>query len=175
MEEHHIIQSELIGIVPQNFISLESVKSYLRVEHNNDNKILQLFISAGLESCENFTGLSLLSRKVKDAVLNRFSRTLMLLCRPVKSILEVHIAGEPYSVDEIILNKSEGMVILPKVSFNRQVEIMYMSGYEKVEFIPQSLIQGILMHIAEMYDSGSLKSINQDLEKLYKPYVRYKL
>ena len=112
---------------------------------------------------------------MKDGVFNRFSRTLILSRRPVESILEVHIGGVSYSVEEIILNKSEGRVILPKSSYNRQVEIIYMSGYEKAAFIPQSLIQGILMHIAEMYDAGSVKSINQDLEKLYKPYVRYKL
>lgn len=171
----NIVQSELIEILPQNFISIEYVKSYLRVDHNEDDQILKLFILAGLESCENFTGLSLLSRKVTDELLNQFSRTFVMTYRPVQTILEVNIAGFPYPVEEIVLHKTDGRIILPKSSYNRPVAITYISGYEKSVLIPQSIIQGILIHIAEMYDSGSLKSINQDLEKLYKPYVRYKL
>ena len=63
-------------------------------------------------------------------------------------------------------------IVPPKINNNPPKKD---EAFKDNNFIPKSLLQGILIHIGEMYDKGTFKGISEDLQKLYQPYKKVRI
>ena len=168
---------EIQHINKQNLINLQDTKKYLRVSHDEDDIFIEQIIDSAIESCENYCGFKIISREIKITICNFYDDKVMLPLSPLKNIKEIKSSkgNQSFDISDYTLNKKDGVIIFDKIIRPKLLEIIFEVGFEDFNLIPKSLIQGIMMHISQIYDSGSYQNISKDLEKLYNPYRKIRI
>jgi uncharacterized phiE125 gp8 family phage protein len=140
-------------------LSISNVKSYLRVEHNEDDWSINLSIKAATSLVEHEIGRSLLTKVWKKQC--RAICPHQGICHvtlPYPPLLEVISVGEIIGSDVRPIKRYvvEWERIVPSVaisSVHNIVEIIYKSGYGDLPSnIPEAIKQSILLIVAEMYE-----------------------
>lgn len=156
---------------------IEEVKNYLRISHDYDDQLIANLIKSAIDSAELFTGLSLNIREIICKI--------DALCRPIRlkylPILEIEeILQTTYNRKKNIIDcfghiSSNNFDIHFANDFRGEdIEIKYKSGYR--EAIPRAVCQGILMHIASMYEhTEDGENLNAQIKDLYSPYRMMKI
>ena len=171
-------------------LTLANVKEFLRVDHNDDDITLAIFITAARELCESFTRLALMpttfeeyfdefptySGDYKDEI--RLSRSPVTAVTYVKYIdgneTTITANANDYKVDLI----SKPARISPDAGWFGTYEtinavfIRYVAGYANAASVPAALKQGMLLVIADMYENrtDSVKRLPTASEYLWNPY-----
>jgi uncharacterized phiE125 gp8 family phage protein len=169
---------EILEIYEQNFIKTFDLKTYMRIIHNEDDNIIKQITNSAIESCENYCGINLIPKKIKFSISNFNKDKVYLPLVPLSSLVELKVPSkdeELFDVEGLDLNHKEGIISFNENIQCKKLSITYMTGFEKPDLIPSSLIQGIMMHVAQIYDSGSSQAISIDLEKLYKSYRKIRI
>lgn len=156
----------------QNIITLENVKNYTRISGNNDDILLESMINSAIQIAENFIKISLVKKQVALEVDNMLNVKLPLT--PVIRIITI-------TVDDVAINLSNFLMdretlILPKYVEGKKLKIIYEGGYPDASLVPAPIIEGILLHIANMYDARGGGSLQLDgIFALYQPYRKMSL
>jgi len=142
-------------------ISLAQVKSYLGVEHSDDDQMLSDAIDLVARAVSDYTGLKLESESLIEfydgGVLN-----LVLSARPVATVTEVaDMAGDtPSILDSSEYDISEGAGLLFRLDGGRWSDgrkrwrVTYSAGFDEVTLVtPASLSLAMLTWIADIYAS----------------------
>ena len=158
MSENYETYSEIL--------TLDVIKSHLRIFNNNDDEMLKLYSLSAIEYFQEYTGIKLLNEIIQERIIASHKRKIILLHKPIKKLLKLNIKNFYNAIEKIQLNKKEGEIILPRSFENQEINIEYITGYENKELIPKSIIQGILIHISAMYDEGNINNIVNDLKIL---------
>ncbi len=152
---------------PQEIISLESVKNYMRIMHDNDDSLILDIIESAISATEDFIKYSLTQKIVEAITYN--CKVIVLPILPVFKILEVKADDKIVQEGDFSLGKNS--VILDKFPKIQKLVVSYIAGYEIPTKIPASIKQGIFIHISSIYDNrGNPDSFNDRIFDIYKPY-----
>jgi len=173
------IYYEVTEIFEQDFILLEDIKNYLKVSSNEDDRLIKQLTDTAIESCENYSGLKILPRKIRYIINNFKGNQVHLGDFPIKEITDIKIISETKKIEissELFeVDKGEGTILFKENQSSDQIIINYVTGFADNKLIPKSIMQGILIHIAGMYDAGTYQTISGDLKNLYQPYKRVRI
>lgn len=160
---------KIIESRPQEIVSLEMVKNYVRIAHDNDDAMLNDMIEASISYAENFIKSSLTIKIIETVSYN--CKVILLPIFPVVKILEVK--ADDKVIDDQGFSLAKHSVILNEAYKIQKSVVIYIAGFEKPSQIPTSIKQGILIHVSQMYDNrGNPAAFSDSINDIYKPYRR---
>lgn len=170
---------------PENTIlTLEEIKTYLRIEHSEEDELLLNLAHSVIGSCEKYLGKSLTQRQYRAKYRTKYP-TFRLLYAPIQQVDMVQlwctadlgetlVEGKDYtlSTDYTELHCQKAL------SDQWIMDVTYTTGVrgKAILQVPDELRQGMLMHLAVSYENreGYFKIPEASLA-LYYPYRRVRL
>lgn len=144
-------------------VTLSEVKTFLKVEHSDDDGLLSNLISAARVDAENFLSRSLITQGWRMSFDSYIPYELLLAMTPVQSISSVKAIDKQgteatISAATYHLGADNRKVIFDIAVCSYKIEIDYVAGYgDAAADVPSPIRQGILNHIAYMYEHRGLK------------------
>lgn len=157
--------SVLVAAPATEPVSLSEAKAHLRVEHNADDTLITALIITARQAAEDYTGRALITQTWR-LWLNSAPVSLVTLPRaPLAAITSVSLfdAIDNESIIDSALyfadtSRAPGQLVLrdntvltPGRTVNG-IKIDYTCGYGNAAAVPAPLKQGILVHIAALYE-----------------------
>ncbi len=172
---------ELYPEKTEELISLGQLKSYLKIDFEEQDHFLNEVIATTRQYAEKFLSVNLTKKRYKQVSLGDNQRNICLIKSPVNSIKsvvildlggkKVNLKSSEYEFDgfnNILIHKSD--------IFYKSVEVEYIVGYDNINLVPSPIKTGMMIHAASIYDRGDLgDSIPQSTLNLYQPYRRISL
>ena len=158
-----------------NFITLKQVKQYLRVDDDLDNELIEEMIKVALTHAEIYIGRNLKESTWQLSVYDQLPSRINLMYGPVSKLLKFKLYkpnGEMiYLTDyHYILNQFAEFIDMRVDISMQKCEIIYNTGYDLLT-LPSPIKQGMLEHIAKLYDlRGSEKGLPLSAKSLYQAY-----
>lgn len=169
MESHY--SYKILGRSGQELINIEDIKKYLRISNSEDDNILTLMIESAIQYAENFMKISLVNKDIEVNVTN--SNKAYLPFTPVAKITSIIIEDEEANIEDAFIEGN--FLIMPHISCTK-LKLQYIAGYEDIESIPAPIIQGIMVHIASMYDGRGEDLVPHiNVLQMYQPYRKIKI
>lgn len=164
-------------------VTLAEAKLYLRVDNTNEDTLITDLITAARMLAESWLGRSLISQTWKIAFDTAIPFQLGLPMGPVVSVASVVIVNQDSStvtVDSSTywLNAAKNALVLNSALSGFRIEITYNTGYGDATAVPKPVKQGLLAHIASMYDARgdtSDATLPEQVMGLYGPYREVRL
>ena len=155
------------------FWNLQEVKSYLRISYDYDDELIQNLIKTSVEFAEDFTGTNLYSKKICVNIKNVES-SVELKYPNIVAINSVYLIlnnkKEQITDKYGYFQKKVNKLHLNEQYINREIEVEYLSGYTNNQ-IPQAIKQGLLIHVALMYENSEHDICRMsNIKDLYLPY-----
>ncbi len=171
---------ERVRSSPEEPLTLTETKNYLRIpdtEKGDDNLVWQL-VKAVRESAEAYLKTSIMDQIWRLAYHTYAPRTVKLLMGPVQRIDSVYVSGRYAGSTTLItpdlyyLNAGKNKLIFHAYIIGHRIQISYVTGYgEHHSDVPDSIRQGLLSHIADIYEGRSGANIIPGRsQELYNPY-----
>lgn len=181
---------DIVTAAAEEPITLAEAKNFLRVDHSDDDDLINALITASRQMCEQYTRRILVSTTI-DEYFDKFphnswdnlSNLIYLSRGPVASITsvkyvdeigsEVTLSSDQYVTDLISeparVQSTAGWFAAAGVV--NQVIVRYVVGTAK-SAIEKPLIQGMMLVISELYDNraNSVKRLPTASEYLWNPY-----
>ncbi|WP_341756695.1 MULTISPECIES: head-tail connector protein [unclassified Candidatus Tisiphia] len=170
----------IIELIPQTIWSLAEVKNYMRIEGNYDDELISGLIDAAITAAENFTKLTIITRRVEFVCNIKNQQNFQLKYQPIKKLVKITLTNSSELIelqsDQYYLDQDRSLLCLNKKLENYRLIVEYIIGYDKIN-IPASIKYGILMHIAEMYDRErqNATSLSTEIKNLYLAYRQFKI
>lgn len=138
-------------------LTLAETKLYLRVDGNEEDALINDLISASRQHAEQYLRRSLMTQGWKLAVNEECPEVLVLPMGPVQSVTSVSIFDTNGIETALVssryrLNAAQNALLFDGQVTGHRVEIRYQTGYGGASDIPKPLKQGMLQHIAELYE-----------------------
>ena len=140
-------------------VTLAEAKLYMRVDNTDDDALITDLITAARTTCEHWLRKSLINQTWKIAFDWAIPGNVYLPMGPVASITSVVLFnqdGTSVTVDPTTywLNAAQNALTMYARLAAFRIEITYNTGYGSAAAnVPRPIKQGILSHIAYMYDS----------------------
>ena len=153
--------------------TLDELKNYLRVSSDYDDQLIINLSKTAIVAAENSIGISLLSKRIIANIL--CSKNIQKLLYPkIKEIISVHVVTQGEKTDITnsygFLEQTTNQLFLNAEHKNKNIAVEYVSSYGNKE-IPYPIKQGLLMHVALMYElSENNLPISAQIKDLYLPY-----
>lgn len=132
---------EQLGNAP---VSVDEAKAHCRIDNPHEDGLIAHYIDAAVDYAEEFTRRSIVRKKL--LLVMPFEPSLCLPRPPMLDVMDVTLNGAPiaYQLDFDI----------GRLQFCRpatgELKIIFEAGY--TNNIPSSIKQGILAHVAQMYE-----------------------
>lgn len=157
-------------------VSVAEAKAHLRVTGTDDDVYISSLITAARQYAENFLGRALVTQTIAQK-LDDFpsSRSIILVRPPLQSVtsvsyLDIDGNSQVFSSSNYIVNTSStpGRVTLDVAkswptgvkNIPEAVTVTFVAGYGAAGAVPEQIRQGLLMHIADLYEvRGSIKFV----------------
>ncbi len=175
-------------------VTLEAVKLFLRLDHDDEDSFLLDLIRSAREQLETLCGTSLIERSRRLTLTPPLSRCLTLNVSPVSALtgLTLHLQNgeeESLSLDQLSINlranpatvslKTLGLWGWHKRQDIAAITVDVISGYgPDIDDIPMPLRQALLLLIGQGYEHRSgrdMPSITLMVDALIMPYRSLKL
>ena len=164
-------------------LTLAEAKLYLRIDRHHEDTLLSDLIVAVRMIAESWMRCSLISQSWKLAYDGAIAESIWLPMGPVNSIISVVIVNQDTTTQTIDpstywLNAAQNAMVMlgPLIGF--RIEITYNTGYGDAATIPRPIKQGLLTHLAAMYDSrgetGEM-ALPEQTVALYMPFREVRL
>lgn len=173
------MQVQRINLSPVPLVSLDKLKSYMRIDHNAEDELIKDLQFAAYDWVEQFTNRSLLTTewKFKTTPLKAGSEVRHAL--PFPNLLEItkvshilsnikHEETKAYSIDF-----RHGVEYLCAISKGVPIEIVYSAGFgPSARFVPEAFHQAIKILVALWYEEreGLGCGIPATVERILRPY-----
>lgn len=164
--------------------TLTEAKLYLRVDNTNEDTLISDLIVAARMVAESWLKRSLINQSWKLAFDYGIPDCVWLPMGPVNAITSVVIVNRDTTTVTIDpstywLNAAQNALMLDSMQIGFRIEITYSTGYGASETnVPTPIKQGMLAHIATMYDSrgetGEVALPEQSVA-LYMPFREVRL
>lgn len=156
-------------------LTLAEAKLYLRVDAADEDTLIASMITAARRAAEQYLRRTLVSRQWKLAYDTDIPPELRLPMGPVTGIVRVTKVAEDASTEDVdaslyALNAARTALCFDQVISAHRVEIVYQAGYGAAAAVPASIKQGMLAHLAELYDGRSLATLPESAASLYYPH-----
>lgn len=172
-------------------VTLEDVKTHLRLDHETEDELLNSLIVTAREYLEQQTQLALMTQTWRLCLDNwPLDKCIKLYKSPVQSIDQIEQfdasgTGTLISTSEMLLdsNAHPARLYINAQSAPLQVingiEITFTAGFQSASEVPDMLKRALLIHIANMYEFRGVVSANmqpaavpQGYLALISPWVR---
>lgn len=167
------IKQETLGKL--NIFTLNLVKSYLKIDDDNDDELLIELINAAVEYAENFVNIQINPVRVSLEYTNIFKDNIVLPHSQILNIENVAIEtyGEFKSLEPKYYKLIGKTVSFKFPIYTEKMQITYTTGFRSDQHIPHLLKQGILAHIKAMYyhEPNGLDKVHN----YYIPFIQFKL
>lgn len=147
-------------------VSLQKIKTHLRIDHSEDDTHLKLLIGAATTLVEQEIGQSLLTKIWKKHTTTEITKEgLGRISLPYPPLIQVISVGEILGGTKVkpirryIVEWEHTIPTLLVASGAKKFEVVYQAGFgEKPSSIPTPLRQAILMLVADMYEKRMTES-----------------
>ncbi|MGN7619213.1 MAG: head-tail connector protein [Ehrlichia sp.] len=163
-------------------ISLSEVKSFLRVNNNKDDELINNLITMASEYAQWYIEKSLMKQTWQISCSRYIPGKIQLLFNPIIKVNHVKIinmTGQETIVDPKYYHVDTE---LSYISFYNQtnvnrIEILYEAGHINNSLIPAQIKHGILYHVAISYKNRESENINNltFIKSIYSPFRELKL
>jgi uncharacterized phiE125 gp8 family phage protein len=138
-------------------LTLEETKLYLRVTDDAEDVQINDLIIAARMMAEQWLKRSLISQSWKIAYDDYLPECTKLPMGPVTAVTSVTIINKDASTQTLAsnlyyLNAAQNMLVFQSDVIGFRVEVVYATGYGDALAVPRPIKQGMLAHIASMYD-----------------------
>lgn len=161
-------------------LTLREVKHYLRITNDDEDDFISSLIVNAYDAAEQFLCMSLSTKTWKLSIENINKDKILLPMGPVSSIIEVSTFDSNGNSSTIpssnyYINASKDTAVFKQFYLSCKMEIRYISGYTQIsEYFPANIKQGILYHIAAMFDIRSnSEALPTNSINLYKSFRKY--
>ncbi len=153
--------------------TLAEIKNYLRVTHDYDDQLIFNLYQTAIIAAENLLGVSI-NVKIITALVDKAAKFIKLRHTKIIEIKSVNILDDKGKLDITnsygSFDSNVNQLQINEKYINRNLEIEYVSSFYNNEILPP-IKQGILMHIALMYEySDHNAQITAQIKDLYLPY-----
>jgi len=164
-------------------LTLAEAKLYLRIDHTHEDTLLTDLIVAVRMIAENWLRRSLLAQSWKLAYDGGVPECVGLPMGPVSAITGVIIVNRDSTTQALDsstywLNAAQNAIVFNSMTIGFRIEITYSTGYGTASDIPRPIKQGLLAHLAAMYDSrgetGEV-ALPEQAVALYMPFREVRL
>ena len=163
-------------------LSLAQVKLFLRIEHDDEDTLIALFITAAREAAEDVLGRSLITQSQRLYVPCPTSTLIALPRGPVQSIQTVAAEDDEGTLttidsDTYRLHAGRGLLQLDTVANASTLVVTYVTGFgDDADDVPSIIRQGLLNHVAAFYDTRETQKPMPELVRaFYQPYREVRL
>lgn len=138
-------------------LSLAEAKLYLRVDHDAEDLLINDLIVSSRMTAEDWLKRSLITQSWKLAYDACLPECVALPMGPVNSVTSVTVVNRDNTTQEIdsdtyYLNAAKDTLIFDSAVIGFRIEIVYSTGFGAGPAVPRPIKQGMLAHIASMYD-----------------------
>lgn len=158
-------------------VSLEEVKTYLRIDGESENSLITSMIKAAREAAEKYMRISINNQKWKLSFDESTPEEAALPYGPVNAVDSVKVFDDSetettFSTNNYYLSAGNSSIIFKQIPSGRRVEVIYSTGIAAdAASVPVLIKQGILTHIALMFERNSIiPEINTAAKSLYNFY-----
>lgn len=163
-------------------LTLSEVKTFLRIDHSNEDTLLNGLIAAVRQCAEAFMRKSILSQTWLLALDDAATSVTPLPMGPVQSITSV-IAVNESEVGTTInsstyhLTAAKDAVCFESTPISHRVEIRYIAGFgNAASDVPAAIRHGMLQHVAILYHHRETAGDLPDATRaLYAPYAELRV
>ncbi len=142
-------------------ITLSEAKLFLRVDDTIEDTLISNLIATARKAAETYTRRSLITQSWKISYDDYAPSKIRLFNCPVQSITSVaSIARDSnqtvLAASKYYLNAGKDRLIIDTALISHRVEIIYVTGYgNSASDIPENIRQGMLSHIARLFEKRS--------------------
>lgn len=163
---------------PAEPVTLDEVKLYLRIDGADEDNLLSSFIKAARINAESYLRRSLITQTLRMKFPYAICEREALWRAPVQQISSVtayDIDDNSTLIDPSRYRLEDGRDIYSVTEiFAHKLEVEYIAGYgDNPPDVPEPLRQGLLAHIANIYERREMAVIPQTAVSLYNPYRVY--
>lgn len=164
---------QLVSAPASEAITLSEAKSYLRVDSSDEDTLITDMIVVAREFAERYLQRSLITQSWQMAYDDFAPAQINLLRGPVQSITSVKLIARDATETTVdsstyYLNAGKNKLILDVAPVAHRVEVIYVAGYGAAVDVPEVIKQGILEHIAQMYENrGEVTALPVSARSLY--------
>jgi uncharacterized phiE125 gp8 family phage protein len=158
-------------------VTYAEAKLFLRLNNDDEQTYVESAIKAAREAAENYTRRSFITRTLEMTVPGWVSTDVYLPHGPISAITEVK-TKEQDGTEAVIgatvyyLSADREYICFETVLASHKIIITYTAGYgASAANIPAAIKQGILSHVANMYDIRTDLALPKISESLYSPFV----
>jgi uncharacterized phiE125 gp8 family phage protein len=159
-------------------LTLSETKLYLRVDHPDEDSFIADLVTSARMVAEHWMKRSLITQTWKLAYDDYIDDDVYLPMGPVASVSHITVvnrdeSSELVDPDLYSLNAARNMIRPESTLLGYRIEITYVAGYGNASNVPRPIKQGMLNHIAHMYDNrkGEYDTTIPDLSaRLYMPF-----
>ena len=162
-------------------ITLSEAKLYLRVDGSGEDTLIASMITAARMAAEHYLRRSLITQSRRISYDNYAPACIELVFGPVQSVSSVKLItriGAETVIDSNYYHLTAGneKLLMDSALMADRVEVTYSAGYGNAAAVPEAIKQGILAHLAVIYeDRGSGAVLPGVAQALYQPYRRMKI
>jgi hypothetical protein len=145
----------------QEILTLEEVKTYLRISSDQEDDFLKIIMRAARAHVESLTGRALLKQQWVLGIKPPYPEGSPLVKREGKR-LEISLPWPPLlEVEEVKMDGKtiaheveENRVLLSSLFWDKEISIIYWAGYgETADVLPPDLKMAVLMATRFFYDN----------------------
>jgi uncharacterized phiE125 gp8 family phage protein len=162
---------KILSVIGQNIVTLQDIKKYLRLNYDDEDDILKDYILASIEFAEKFINIAL---QVKLIELNFDPSPRVEF--PILPLINVEKVTMRQSDVEIELNNSwsisdDGRHLILEQNCSSKYKVIYKAGFAEAKLVPSAIRQGIICHVAQMYDKQIISNdFMVEIHQFYKPF-----
>lgn len=163
-------------------LTLADTKLFLRVDGNSEDALITDMIVAARMEAEQFLRRALITQTWKLAFDEYMDEQVQLPVTPVIAITSIHAfdrtgASQLIDSDVYYLSATKDVLTTDTVIFSHRVEVLFSAGYGAASDVPAPIKQGMLHHIAGMYDARGIDSMAMPeiTQRLYMPFREVRL
>lgn len=139
-------------------VSVSEAKLYLRVDSTAEDTLIGDLITAARMVAEGWLKQSLIAQTWKLAFDDGVKNSVFLPMGPVTSIASVVAfaqdgGSQAVSANGYWLNAAMNALVMDAPLLSFRVEITYNTGYGAAADVPKPIKQGMLAHIADLYEN----------------------
>lgn len=156
-------------------VTVSEAKLYLRLDTNAEDALLAEQIAAARMTAEQWMRRSLITQSWKLGYDHGIPACVGLPMGPVSAVVSVVCvqqggATTALAAESFWLNAARDAVHLAAPVFAFRVEITYVAGFGAAAAVPMPIKQGILAHVAHLYDNRGDLALPEAAAQLYLPY-----
>lgn len=157
-------------------LTLAETKLFLRVDGTEEDALITSQIIAAREAAEEYMQRSLITQTWKLVYDDYLSSQTQLFRGAVQSVTSVTIIardGGTTLMNSVAyyLSADKTTLIFDATPVGHQVEILYVAGYGVAVDVPVSIKQGMLLHVAALYDERTKNAgLPESSAALYQSY-----